>query len=272
MSTSSSEPSGPARRLAVVSGAASGIGLATAAALLRRGTVVVGIDLADVPEALADDARVTWVRGDVAAADTWARAGAACRERDPRGADAFVACAGVVDPAPLLVTRLDAYRRHFEVNVLGVVQGMQTLMPAMREQGAGWVAVVSSIAGQIVEDASSAYGASKAALLHVARSAALEYAADGVRVNAVAPGIVDTPLLRRFVDAVDDPAALVREMEQRTPTGRMISPEEVAEVLCFLVSDSASALSGETITIDGGLTTAYDFAVDARAAVNWPEG
>jgi 2,3-dihydro-2,3-dihydroxybenzoate dehydrogenase len=255
------------RRLAVVSGAASGIGLAVAVALTRRGTTVVGVDLADAPDALGEDSDVSGVRGDVADPGTWKRVGVSCRDRDPRGADAFVACAGTVDPSPLLSTPIESYRRHFDINVVGVVHGMQTLMPAMRQQGAGWIAVVSSIAGQIVEDGASAYCASKAALLQIVRSAALEYAADGLRINSVAPGIVDTPLLRRFIDAAEDPPALVREMEQRTPTGEMLSAEEVAEVLCFLISDAARGLSGATLTLDGGLTTTYDFNVTRRSSL-----
>jgi NAD(P)-dependent dehydrogenase (short-subunit alcohol dehydrogenase family) len=265
---SSSATDAPGRRLAVVSGAASGIGLATARALAERGTGVVGVDLDDAPSALAAHGGVSWIRGDVADDDTWARVLSDCLERDARGADCFVACAGTIESAPLLDLPLEQWRRLYEINVLGVVRGLQALMPAMRAQGTGWVAIVASVAGQIVEDGASAYCASKAALLQVARSAALEYAADGLRVNAVCPGIVDTPLLRRFVNMVDDPPALVREMEQRTPTGLLLAPEEVADVLCFLVSDGASGLSGATLTIDGGLTTTYDFDVAQRAAAH----
>ena len=138
----------------------------------------------------------------------------------------------------------------------------------MRARGAGAIAVVSSISAFIVEDASSAYCASKAALLQAVRSAALEYAGDGLRINAVCPGIVDTPLLRGFVDVLDDPGAVYGAWERRTPTGKLLRAEEVAEVLCFLVGDGASGLSGASVTIDGGLTTTFDFDVTTRTAAH----
>jgi NAD(P)-dependent dehydrogenase (short-subunit alcohol dehydrogenase family) len=166
-------------------------------------------------------------------------------------------------PGALLEAPLDEWRRLFDVNVLGVVLGLQALIPAMREQGQGAIAVVCSISSFQVELASGAYCASKGALLQVVRAAALEHACDGLRINAVCPGIVDTPLLRRFVDAADDPAAIYEAMERRTPTGRMVSSQEVADVLQFLVGPRSGGLSGAALTIDGGLTTTYDF--DAAA-------
>jgi NAD(P)-dependent dehydrogenase (short-subunit alcohol dehydrogenase family) len=241
------------RRLAVVTGAASGMGQATARALLDRGTAVVGVDLA---EGTGD---IPWVRGDVAAQETWDRARDECAGVDARGADCLVACAADLVVAPFLETSVEDFRRLFDINVLGVLRGMRTLMPAMLEQRSGAIAVICSVNSLFVEDALSAYSTSKGALLQLVRSAALEHARDGIQINAVCPGIIDTPLLQRHFDLLDDPAAARAAAARRTPAGRILRPEEIAEAVCFLVGEGASGLSGAALTVDGGLTTAYDY-------------
>jgi NAD(P)-dependent dehydrogenase (short-subunit alcohol dehydrogenase family) len=248
-----------APRLAVVTGTGSGIGRATAKALRERGAEVIGVDLVDPPDELATDAGVNWVRGDVAAPETWDRVVAACRQRDTGGADCLVTCAATLVVAPFLDTAPDDWRRLYDVNVVGVILGMQALLPPMLERRDGAIAVVCSVNSFVVEDELSAYSTSKAALLHAVRSAAVEYAAAGVRINAVCPGVIDTPLLQRHFDSLDDPRAARRAAERRTPIGRILAPEEVAEAICFLVSDSASAMAGAALTVDGGLTVTYDF-------------
>lgn len=253
----------PPRRLAVVTGAGSGMGLATVHALLARGTAVIGNDLGDAPAGLPDAVRADWVRGDVSEGVTWERVLATAAARDPRGADCLVACAGALVVAPMFETSIDDWRRLFEINVLGVLRGMQALIPAMVQQGEGAIAVVCSVNSLIAEDQLSAYSVSKAALLQVVRSAALEYAAHGVQINGVLPGIVDTPMLRAHFATLEDPAGARRAGELRTPLGRLLRPEEIAETLCFLVSPAASGLSGAAVTVDGGLTSTYDFSAPA---------
>jgi NAD(P)-dependent dehydrogenase (short-subunit alcohol dehydrogenase family) len=243
----------------VVTGAASGIGRATASALGQRGSEVIGVDLVAAPDELRDGATVGWIEGDVADPETWDRVTAACAERDRDGADCLVTCAATLVVSPFLETSTEDWRRIFDVNVFGVLLGLQTLLPPMLERREGAVAVVCSVNSLVVEDELSAYSTSKAALLHATRSAAVEYAARGVRINAVCPGIVDTPLLRRHLESLDDPAGARRAGERRTPLGRILTPEEVAEAICFLVGDGASAFSGAALTVDGGLTVTYDF-------------
>jgi NAD(P)-dependent dehydrogenase (short-subunit alcohol dehydrogenase family) len=251
--------------VAVVTGAASGIGRATARALRGRGTEVIGVDLAEAPEELDADEAVDWVQGDVASPHTWERVTAACARRDAEGADCLVSCAATLVVAPFLDTSPKDWRRLFDVNVVGVILGMQAMLPSMLERRDGAIAVVCSVNSFVVEDELSAYSTSKAALLHATRSAAIEYAARGVRINAVCPGIIDTPLLRRHFDSLDDPAAARRAAERRSPIGRILRPEEVAEAICFLVSGAATAMSGAALTVDGALTVTYDFDSAGRA-------
>jgi NAD(P)-dependent dehydrogenase (short-subunit alcohol dehydrogenase family) len=247
------------RRLAVVTGAASGMGLATAQALLQRGTTVIGADLNEMPEQLRSLGGVHWVQGDVAAQETWDRVHALATDRDPAGADCLVCCAATIVVSSFLETTLADWQNLFEINVLGTIRGMRTLMPSMLERGRGAIVVVCSVNSQFVEDQMSAYSTSKAALLQTVRSAALEYAGMGLQINAVCPGIVDTPLLQRHLGSLSDPAAARDACVRRSPQGRLLRPEEIAQTICFLVSDAASGLSGAAITVDGGLTTAYDF-------------
>jgi NAD(P)-dependent dehydrogenase (short-subunit alcohol dehydrogenase family) len=247
------------RRSTVVSGSGSGIGLATARALAAAGAAVVGVDLAQAPPELDELEDLEWIQGDVAAQDTWDRALDASRRIDSHGPDSLVLCAADLVVAPFLETEIGDWRRLFEINVLGALRAMKTFMPPMIERGGGAIAVVCSVDSFYVEEGLSAYATSKAALLHVVRSAALEHACHGLRINAVCPGSVDTRLFRRALQASGDPAGVRRAAEQRTPTGRILRPEEVADVLCFLVGDGASGLSGAAITVDGGLTTTYDF-------------
>ena len=239
-----------------MTGAASGIGLATAAELLARGADVVGVDVHHRPTELA--ARDPgWVAGDVSDAGTWDAVRTECGARG--GADCLVACAGTIVVAPFLQTEPDEWVRLFDVNVVGVVRGMQALLPSMVERRSGAVAVVCSVNSLVAEELMSAYSTSKAALLHAVRSAAIEHAGHGVRINAVCPGIIDTPLLRRHMESLDDPAAAYAAAEARSPIGRLLQADEVAQALCFLVDGAASGLAGASLTVDGGLIATYDF-------------
>ena len=247
------------RRAAIVAGAASGVGLATVEGAIADGFVVVAIDRAGCPAALADRAALHWVTGDITSDATWDHAVALARSIDPAGAQCLISCAGDAVFTPFLETSLDDYRRLFEINALGTLRGMLAVIPDMLERGAGAIAVVCSVDSLYTEAGMSAYSASKAALLQIVRSAALEHAGAGLRINAVCPGAIDTPLLRRALESSDDPAGTLREHVKRIPVGQILRPDEVSSVLRFLVSDAASGLSGAAVTVDGGLTSTYEF-------------
>jgi NAD(P)-dependent dehydrogenase (short-subunit alcohol dehydrogenase family) len=251
------------RPVAVVTGAAAGVGLATTAGLIDDGFAVVGVDLAGPPPALDGGDGATWVRGDVSDAALWDQVVDAARGLDPLGATCFASCAADVVVKPFLETPIADWTRLLEINVLGVVRGMNALMPAMLARGHGAIAVVCSVNSLFAEDALSAYSTSKAALLQVVRSAALEYGQHGLRINAVCPGAVDTTLFSRALESLDDPAGAREAVLRRTPTGEILRPEQVASVLRFLVGEAASGMSGAAVTVDGGLTSTYDFAVSS---------
>lgn len=249
----------PFGHLAVVTGSASGVGLATVKQLRGAGTVVVGLDRAPRPDDLAGDGGLDWVQGDVASEDSWARVQHACEAHGAGGADRMVACAGDIVQTSFLETSLEGWRRILDINLFGTIIGLRTLMPGMIARREGAIAVVGSVNSLYVEDHLSSYSVAKAALLHAVRSAALEYAGLGIRINAVLPGYLNTPLLHRSIADVPDREGLLRAVANRTPIGRLVEPEEVASVLCFLVSEGASAMSGAAVVVDGGVTTAYDF-------------
>jgi NAD(P)-dependent dehydrogenase (short-subunit alcohol dehydrogenase family) len=250
---------GTERGVAVVTGAASGVGRATVPVLCDAGYQVIGVDLSPLPDTIGSLPGLEWARGDVTAGETWERVERIARDLDPAGAAAFVSCAADLVVKPFLETTIEDWKRINEINVIGPIRGMRALMPAMLERGSGAVVAVCSVNSFFAEDELSAYSTSKAALLHVIRSAALEHARDGLRINAVCPGAIDTELFRRAMDALDDPEGARRAVERRTPAGRILAPEEIANAIAFLLSDAASAFSGAGVTVDGGLTTAYDF-------------
>jgi NAD(P)-dependent dehydrogenase (short-subunit alcohol dehydrogenase family) len=256
---SSSETNAAAPQAVIVSGAASGIGLATTEMLCRRGTFVLGLDRAGCPRSLSNVDNLQWVRGDVTSQDTWDDALRVLLERDPSGDVSLISCAADLVTAPFLETSLDDWRRLYDINVRGVIRGMRTVMPRMLERKRGAIAVVCSVNSYFAENALSAYSTTKSALLQVVRSAALEYARHGLRINAVCPGAVDTPLFRRALEELGDPDVAREAVVRRTPTASILKPAEIAAVLCFLISDAATGLSGAAVTVDGGLTTAYDF-------------
>jgi len=249
--------------VAVITGAASGIGLATVETMAEVGAAVVGVDLADAPQTLSEVKDLEWVQGDVTAGETWERALELSHRHDPAGPSSLISCAADVVVAPFLETTLEDWRRLFEINVLGAIRGMNAVMPSMIEGGGGSIVVVCSVDSLVVEEELSAYATSKAALLHAVRSAALEYAREGLTINAVAPGVVDTPLFRRHLDSLEDPESVREALKRRTPNGRILDPGEIARVLRFLTTDQASGLSGSTVTVDGGLITTFDFDASA---------
>lgn len=248
-------------RIAIVTGAASGVGAATARVLAERGTRVVGVDLRWEDDAVPG----VHVAGDVTDADTWAQALAAA-ERLGGAPDGLVLNAAQLAVGALLDVAEADLRRVFEVNVFAVAHGLRTLLPAMIAGGGGSVVAVASVDALLAEQGLAAYCASKGAVVQLIRSVALDYARAGIRANCVCPGATDTPLLRRHVAAAADPERFLREKAERHPVGRIRSAEEVAEVIAFLLDERSAGMTGTTVTVDGGLTASFDFQASAVAS------
>ncbi|WP_426243064.1 SDR family NAD(P)-dependent oxidoreductase [Nocardioides sp. LHG3406-4] len=227
---------------AVVSGAASGIGAACVDALRADGASVVGMDLHGDGDILAVD---------VAREEQVVEAIARVTER-LGGAPTIVVCAaGVYPVAALSDMPTSDWDRTLATNLTGAMNCARHGVAAARQDGHGAAVVLVTSIGAVRSDwlePSAAYCASKAALDSLVRSMAGEWAASGVRVNGVAPGLIDTPMLR----TMDDPTAGAAKIKDRIPLGRLGTAAEIASVVRFLVSAEASYVTGTTVTVDGG--------------------
>jgi NAD(P)-dependent dehydrogenase (short-subunit alcohol dehydrogenase family) len=231
-------------RVALVTGAASGIGAAIVARFQAVGARVVGLDIA--PGAAGDCSLTADVRSAATLDNALATASAQLGAPDILVHAAAASFAGgVFDTEP--GTFLDLY----DVNVVGAVRLLQLCVPAMRSRG-GSIILISSINADFATPTLAAYAATKAALNNLMQTAALELAPDKIRVNAIAPASIDTPLLRSSFARAADPAAALAKNAARHPLGRIGTAEEVADLAVFLASERARWITGSVYAIDGG--------------------
>jgi NAD(P)-dependent dehydrogenase (short-subunit alcohol dehydrogenase family) len=240
--------------VAVVTGAASGIGAATVTRLVEAGYQVVGVDLAEK----ASSDKVVYVTGNVAEEATWDHVERLLAERG------WMPSVLVVTAAYLAVgTILDLdeaeWDRTFSVNLKGLIRPVRRLLPGMIARGRGSIVTVGSIDSYMAEQGLASYCASKGAILQLTRALALDHARQGIRANCVCPGVTDTPFFRRHLDSAADPAKFLSVREERNPLGRLLDPDEVARTIAFLASDAASGITGAKIVVDAGLTAGFDF-------------
>jgi NAD(P)-dependent dehydrogenase (short-subunit alcohol dehydrogenase family) len=244
-------------RVAVVTGGGSGIGLASVRRLAAEGASVVVADVdAIAGKAAADEVDGLFVPTDVTSEADVEHLFAATHER--YGAvDVAFNNAGISPPEDdsILVTGLDAWRRVQEVNLTSVYLCCKTAIPYMQRQGKGsiintasFVAVLGAATSQI------SYTASKGGVLAMSRELGVQFAREGIRINALCPGPVDTPLLRDLFAA--DPERAQRRLIH-VPMGRFAEPEEIAAAVAFLASDDASFITASTFLVDGGISGAY---------------
>jgi NAD(P)-dependent dehydrogenase (short-subunit alcohol dehydrogenase family) len=241
-------------RTAVITGGASGIGLATAERLSALGATVVIADLdaaraGDLVTRLGGPARAAFVPTDVADAAAVAALYDAAHARSGQ-IDLSIHCAGVEgEEAATVFVSEDAWDRVMAVNVKGTWLCMKQAIRRMLPAGGGAIVNVASVAGMVGAKGMSPYVASKHAVLGLTRTAALEYAAAGVRINAVCPSFVEGPMMDRF--AGGDPRRL-GQLAQRIPVGRLATPAEVASAIVWLCGDESSFVTGAALAVDGG--------------------
>jgi NAD(P)-dependent dehydrogenase (short-subunit alcohol dehydrogenase family) len=231
---------------AVVTGAASGIGEACVDALRAAGAKVGGIDLAPAPT--ADVAAVADVR-EQAAVD----AAVDMIATELQGIDIVVNCAGVGAVGSVTENDDDEWQRVLDVNLMGIVRLARATHPHLVTSHHAAVVNIGSIAGHAGLPLRAAYSATKGAVHALTLAMAADGVADAIRVNAVAPGTVDTPWVGRLLAAAPEPAAARAQLEGRQPLGRLGRPGEVAAAVVYLASPSSAFTTGTILQVDGGM-------------------
>jgi meso-butanediol dehydrogenase / (S,S)-butanediol dehydrogenase / diacetyl reductase len=253
-------------RLAVVTGAASGIGAAVVQRLLEEGAQVVGADLSGAASAQAGAAPApARPSAQAAVADRFTMI--ATDVSDETAVRELIAAAEAIGPVEVLVnvagigsttaapdTPLEVWERVFAVNARGTFLTCKHAIPAMAGRGRGTIVNVASVAGQVGLRNRAAYCASKGAVIALTRALAVDHVGQGIRVNCVCPGTVDSPWVRRLVEESGESLDALRA---RQPMGRLGLPREVAEAVLYLADEATGGfITGSELTIDGGLTAA----------------
>ncbi|MGW3510985.1 SDR family NAD(P)-dependent oxidoreductase [Streptomyces sp. NPDC000994] len=233
---------------ALVTGGASGIGRASAELLAERGAQVAVLDLdpsSVVKPLLAFRADVT--------DDTWVRRAVEQAAEALGGLDVLVNNAGIGAQGTVEDNDDEEWRRVFDVNVLGMVRTARAALPHLRASSHAAIVNTCSIAATAGLPQRALYSATKGAVYSLTLAMAADHVREGIRVNCVNPGTVDTPWVGRLLDAAPDPAAERAALEARQPTGRLVTAAEVAGAIAYLASPLSGATTGTALAVDGGM-------------------
>ena len=251
-------------KVALVTGAASGIGAATAARFAREGARIVGFDLAEPPAArwamvAAACPDALFQRGDVRSEGDVAAAVAATIARFGQ-LDVLMNAAGVAGGGPVHMLPLEEWQRVIDVNLTGTFLACKHALLHMLERRTGSIVNVASIEGLEGMEGASCYNASKGGVVLLTKNMAIDYARRGIRVNCVCPGFVDTPMMAQ-VTALEGMAEIRARMVDAHQVGRVGRPEEIAAAAAFLASVEAAFVTGHSLVVDGGWTAGRRFGV-----------
>ena len=244
-------------RVAIVTGAAAGIGLAIARRFAQEGAGLFIVDragdgLAEAESALANEAGVFGLAVDVTDADAPERIVGGCLEHFGK-LDILVNNAGIGGSAPVADLPEEDWRRMIEVNLTSLFRMSKQALPKISRDGNGRIINISSVFGLVGFRGSSSYAAAKAGVVALTRSMAVDYAKDGITVNAIAPGFILTAMSKRNLDTKP---WFRRVMVDATPVPRYGKPEDIAGAALFLASDDATFVTGQTLAVDGGWSIA----------------
>ncbi len=251
-------------QVAWISGAASGMGEATARRFANEGAAVALIDVQ------AD-------RGRVIAKEIQDKGGRAifieCDVRDEKqvkssidrtaaefgGLQILVNCAGIVQVKQLHELDVKDWDRLMDINVKSIFLSVKHGIPHLRKNSRSYIVNIGSIGSFISQSSTPAYIASKGAVLQLSKSIALDYAADGVRCNCICPGITDTPMFREHMDKTPDPEAAIAQRLRRVPMGVSLTPDDIAKSVLYFSCEDSAGVTGTSLIIDGGYLAAAEW-------------
>lgn len=243
-------------RRAIVTGAGSGVGRASAMRLAEEGARVMVADLnTEAAERVAGEIGGEAIHRQVDvsnAEEVESLVGDVVRLWD--GLDVMVNNAGVGVAATTPATSEGDWQRVIDVNLKGTFLGIKYAVPAISNSGGGSVINIASTAALVGIPDRAAYSAAKGGILALTRAAAVDHVEEGVRVNCVAPGTVDTPWIDRITAGYDNPEGARTKMQARQPHGRFVKPEEIAAMIAYLASDESRSCIGACMVVDGGMT------------------
>ncbi len=246
------------RRVALITGAAAGIGEATARLFAKEGARLVLVDLDDerlarLTEELEADSRIVMdVVADVSVATT-AQTIVGRTMNQFGHIDVLFNNAGIVLGGTLVECSEEDWDRTMTVNLKSMYYFCRSVVPIMQRQGAGSIVNMSSIAGTSGLTNRGAYSVSKAGVIGLTKSLAMDYVKDGIRVNCICPATVDSPSLRHRIADSPDPEAALKAFVARQPMGRIATPDEIAALALFLACDDSRYMTGQAIITDGGM-------------------
>ena len=246
-------------KVAIITGACSGIGRATALLFAREGAKIVVADLVaatgeeTVAEIKANGGEAILVQVDVSKAEQVERMVQKAVEIFGR-LDILFNNAGLTLPAMVTETTEEVWQKSIEVNLKGVMLGCKYAIPEMQKTGGGSIINTASMLGLVASPRQAPYCAAKGGVVLLTKQVAIDYARDNIRVNCICPSEVDTPMHRQFIATSPDPEATKRRLLERIPLNRVAQPEEIATAALFLASDDSSYVTGIALPVDGGLT------------------
>ena len=251
-------------KVALITGSASGIGAAVALRFAQEGARIAGIDTQDLAEGDWADALRLAGGGPVHKLDVRDKAAVvravAAVEAEHGQIDVLVNSAGVAGGGPVHLIPDEEWDRVMDINLKGTLHACQAVVPGMLARESGSIVNVASVEGIEGFEGGSAYNASKGAVILLTRNMAIDYGRKGIRVNAVCPGFIDTPLFRSTLET-EGMAEIREKIRDAHQLGRFGRPEEIANGALFLASDEASFVTGQALPIDGGYTAGHRFGI-----------